>query len=303
LNQKRKLLKPSQGVHLIFERSRFPVPAALLLMKGQRILFVIPREDLGAGVVIVGTTDAPSPENPGLVQVTNAERTYLLECLEEYFPELKLTVEDIISEYVGVRPLFSGESKEGELSTVSREHHIEEGPEGMTVVVGGKYTTHRRMAEEIVQFHLKRHEFVEHPDFKNTQREPIDWIQENIKKTTEIQKLDQEFRSRLESLLGSELKLKPLEGFENLLGHLIFAIRFEAVLHVEDFVLRRVPLYLARRDHGREWFKVLCQALLLEKTAKIDGWEEELKRLNLVLNSLSSPAVTVIESKQATFDS
>src|SRR5690606_20031082 len=64
--QWRQWLSPSKGVHLVFDLKRLPVPGALVMSHPEdgRIAFVIPRPDFGAGVVIVGTTDGPSPENP-----------------------------------------------------------------------------------------------------------------------------------------------------------------------------------------------------------------------------------------------
>ena len=62
----RTWLNPSKGVHLIFDLKRIPIPGALVMSHPQdgRISFVIPRPDFGPGVVIVGTTDSPSPADP-----------------------------------------------------------------------------------------------------------------------------------------------------------------------------------------------------------------------------------------------
>ena len=156
-------LKPSKGVHLIFDHKRIPIPGAMVMSHPTdgRISFVIPRTDYGQGVVIVGTTDGPTHQDPEKAQVEKEDVQYLMDLLTRYFPDLNLTHDDILSAYVGVRPLMDENQvkKASEdsrvLQKVSREHHIDRGPGGTVVVAGGKYTTHRIMAQEIVDFALK----------------------------------------------------------------------------------------------------------------------------------------------------
>lgn len=157
-------LKPSKGVHLVFDLKRLPLPGALVMSHPQdgRIAFVIPRPDLGPGVTIVGTTDSPAPLDPTQVRVEPEDVRYLMALLERYFPDLGLQDSDILSSYAGVRPLYNGTGSSGAssggkaLRKVSREHHIATGPGGAVFVCGGKYTTYRRMAAEIVDFTLSQ---------------------------------------------------------------------------------------------------------------------------------------------------
>ncbi len=155
-------LKPSKGVHLVFDLKRIPVPGAMVMSHPTdgRIAFVIPRPDMGAGVTIVGTTDGPAPEDPAQVSVDQSDIDYLMGLLRSYFPSLDLKASDILSSYAGVRPLVDPAIEGGQggaaLRKVSREHHIDAGPGGSVFVAGGKYTTYRQMAAEIVEFALKR---------------------------------------------------------------------------------------------------------------------------------------------------
>ena len=71
-----------------------------------RISFVIPRPDFGAGVVIVGTTDGPTPADPEAAEIEPVDVDYLLDLLRRYFPGLGLGYADIVGGYVGVRPLM-----------------------------------------------------------------------------------------------------------------------------------------------------------------------------------------------------
>jgi glycerol-3-phosphate dehydrogenase len=169
-------LNPSKGIHLIFDLKRIPVPGAMVMTNPDdgRVSFVMPRPDYGAGVVIVGTTDGPTDDDPEKAEIRSEDVQYLMNLLQRYFPDLKLTASDILSGYVGVRPLMGGQTfvaqnEKGQeavkqaahknssvLQKVSREHHIARGPGGTVIVAGGKYTTHRKMAEEIVDYTLKQ---------------------------------------------------------------------------------------------------------------------------------------------------
>src|SRR5262249_722854 len=118
--------------------------------------------------VIVGTTDGPTPLEPERATVELGDVSYLMDLLNRYFPTLKLTEDDIVSAYVGVRPLMGAQSStvgsEGTApraaaaapQKVSREHYIGPGPGGTILVAGGKYTTHRLMAREIVDVALEK---------------------------------------------------------------------------------------------------------------------------------------------------
>lgn len=278
-------LNPSRGVHLVFDSKRLPVPGAVVMSHPQdgRISFVIPRPDLGNGVTIVGTTDGPSDKIPEKVSVTAEDIRYLMELLSRYFPSLKLTPSDIVSAYVGVRPLFK-EAEGGSLQKVSREHHIDRGPGGTVVVAGGKYTTARTMAMEIVDFTLKQwREEIRSTGtgyFPNGISSPKTRVPMNPQAMPEaVEQALKAARSKgdelpavLVSLYGADAveivglsktfpRLGPSdpEGFPFLEAQLRFAIRNQMVVHLEDFYLRRIPLFLSRADHGLPWLDVLSQ--------------------------------------------
>lgn len=276
-------LTPSKGVHLIFDLKRIPVPGALVMSHPEdgRISFVIPRPDYGAGVVIVGTTDSPSPADPAQVGVTQADVDYLMNLLRKYFPSLDLKDTDILSAYAGVRPLFGPGATGGGAATlqkVSREHHIGEGPGGTLIVAGGKYTTHRKMAEEIVDASLKawrKHASAGRapavPTFtrRGSTKSPV-----NPAATAAAMKAVREASPSIPEKLVSRYGVgaveiatsaasagapAELDGFPALEGQLRFSLRHEMVLHLDDFVLRRAPLFAARADHGRAWYPRLAQ--------------------------------------------
>jgi len=149
-------LRPTLGVHLVFDAARVPHGGRALVLRtpqDNRLYFVLP-----AGArTIVGTTDTDfSPaESPGRgprvgdeIRARGADVAYLLEAARHAFPALGLGPDDVVSTYAGLRPLLAGNAHTP--SETSREHEIPRTTDGIVVVAGGKLTTLRRMAEEAV---------------------------------------------------------------------------------------------------------------------------------------------------------
>jgi glycerol-3-phosphate dehydrogenase len=322
-SQWRGWLNPSKGVHLIFDLKRFPMPGAMVMsIPGDgRIAFVIPRPDFGAGVTIVGTTDGPTPKDPDQAAVEKGDVDYLMGLLKRYFPELGLKTSDILSAYVGVRPLMGatvpmtgseGQSAHsgGELQKVSREHHIGLGPGGTVVVAGGKYTTHRKMGEEIVDFTLKHWRTDSKggrgPAFPSSvgpsqTRVPVNpkatapavegsRIEAASKSLNVPEELFSRYGSDALSVLEAQARhpresgaSKDPEGFPLLAAQLRHAIRSEMVLHLDDFYIRRVPLYSSRMDHGLPWADELAGVWAEERGMDEAAMQAELAKLRAEL--------------------
>jgi glycerol-3-phosphate dehydrogenase len=143
----RPLLRPTKGAHLVLDAARLPVQHAVTLIhpKDQRPLFVIP----WGPHVYVGTTDFDTDADPDHLHADAADRDNLLEAVNHYFPEARITPKDIVSSWCGLRPLVSPEA-DVSASKVSREHVIREQPRGLLTIAGGKLTTYRLMARELV---------------------------------------------------------------------------------------------------------------------------------------------------------
>lgn len=141
-------LRPTKGVHLIFESNRFFHRRALLLLAPSdgRVTFVIP----WAGRTMVGTTDTDFTGDPSEARATDEDVDYLLDSVNHYFPSAKLERKDIISTFAGIRPLLRDDRSHA--SQVSREHQIFSEKPGFVTIAGGKLTTYRKMAEQVVDW-------------------------------------------------------------------------------------------------------------------------------------------------------
>lgn len=137
---------PAKGCHLTFRRRDVPVRQAVILPSGVgdgRRTFVVPWGDQ----VYIGTTDEAYVEDRDRPRLAPADAQYLLTSLNGAFG-LELTVRDAVGAWAGLRPL--GAVGRGPSTDLSRRHAIEEDPPGLVAVVGGKLTTYRQMAEDVV---------------------------------------------------------------------------------------------------------------------------------------------------------
>ena len=144
-NAKAPLLRPTKGVHVVVPRERLPLRHAVVCSHpdDKRVLFALPWGDRS----YIGTTDTDYTGDPADVACDAADVTYLLACMARYFPGARLTADDILATWAGLRPLISSE---GSASNVSREHEIVVDADGLITIAGGKLTTYRKMSAEVV---------------------------------------------------------------------------------------------------------------------------------------------------------
>lgn len=135
-------LKPTKGVHLVAPDRQLPAAFLLLHPNDGRVFFVIP----WLGKTLIGTTDTLCPDLPDSLTVTAGDIAYLLQGHNHFF-DPPLQAGDILSSFVGLRPLVSSGSDAP--AAISREFRLFESPSGLLSAAGGKYTTYRRMAEVI----------------------------------------------------------------------------------------------------------------------------------------------------------
>jgi glycerol-3-phosphate dehydrogenase len=142
------MIAPSQGIHLVFDRSFLHGETAIMVphTSDGRVLFAIPWHEH----LVVGTTDTPI-DGPSYEPLPfEQEIEFVLETAREYLSRPPKR-EDIQSIYVGIRPLVkAAEGDAGKTSALSRDHTIHIDNAGLLTIVGGKWTTYRHMAEDCV---------------------------------------------------------------------------------------------------------------------------------------------------------
>ena len=275
----KKILRPTKGIHLTLPKDRLPLSSAVVMAaeKSQRIVFGIPRHEM----IIIGTTDTDYSGHPEDVVATKEDVSYLLDITAQYFPGARLQPSDIIASYAGVRPLVQdGSQSEGK---TSREHTIFNDPRGVTFVAGGKYTTYRLMAQQVVDHALRCFSLEEQIQYQRvdtacplnpwTSLEAYDmglasvdrWARDSRRPLSEVQRLFERYGREAELILGestSDMTFWEIEAQQ--------AIHNTMCMDLTDFYARRVPLHLATPDHGMfalEGVATLFQAEL--------GWTDQ----------------------------
>ncbi len=140
------MIAPSQGIHLVFDRSFLPGQSAIMVphTRDGRVMFAIPWK----GHVVVGTTDTPISE-PSLEPLARSDEIdFILETAGRYLHGVP-TRGDVLSVFVGIRPLVS-RGNSTSTAGISREHTIHIDHCGLLSIAGGKWTTYRRMAEDCI---------------------------------------------------------------------------------------------------------------------------------------------------------
>ena len=145
------LVTASQGVHLVVARERLPIREAVLIPSTAdgRVLFAVP----WLGATVIGTTDTPRTDAPKEPVPMAEELDFLFREAQQSLG-VSLSRADVLSVWVGLRPLVvqgAADGTGGSTSTMSREHLIQREAPGFVTVTGGKWTTYRSMAEDVLQ--------------------------------------------------------------------------------------------------------------------------------------------------------
>jgi glycerol-3-phosphate dehydrogenase len=149
----KRTIRPSQGIHLVFDGSFLDSKSALMIPKTDdgRVLFAIPWYDK----VVAGTTDTPLDVITLEPKALEEEIAFILHTAGKYMKRLPEKT-DILSIFAGLRPLAASKDDPSNTREISRRHKISISESGLITVEGGKWTTYRRMAQDTLNKAMKR---------------------------------------------------------------------------------------------------------------------------------------------------
>ncbi len=232
------MVAPSQGVHIVVDRSFLDSDTALMVPKTSdgRVLFAVP----WLGKVILGTTDTPRHDLAREPQAFAEEVDFILRESARYLRKAP-TRADIKSIWVGLRPLVKPQDDDGESTkALSREHQVIVSRSGLVTVTGGKWTTYRAMAEDVLDRCAEKG-LVERRPAGQTEHlrlvgaeTPAGMAQVSISKAEGAHSYGGE-RPLLDELPGADVWLAP--GLSEAMVR--FAARHEYAVTVEDMLARR----------------------------------------------------------------
>ena len=294
----------TKGVHIVIDHSKFPIRQAAYFDVGDgRMVFAIPRE----GKTYIGTTDTAYTGNNEEPGITDADKTYLLSCVQHIFPTIKLEVKDIESYWSGLRPLIR-EAKSKSPSAISRKDEIFKSSTGLLSIAGGKLTGYRKMAQRITDIIAER--LQDEYQIGDCTTETHVLIGGDLQKHGGLEAftqhklgeltargIDAETAKRLIRLYGSNIDLYLL-GFDQLdnrlqaielpvwlKAQLQYTCKHEFVCRPEDFIIRRTADFYFRRKEVEAYSDTFIDAMgiLLEWPAATTAtfkaeWAERLKK-------------------------
>jgi len=277
-------VRASKGVHLVVPRSAISGDAGLILRTPTSVLFVLP----WGGHWIIGTTDTDWTLDRQHPAASARDIVYLLEQLNRWL-DRPVSPADIEGVYAGLRPLLSGEDES--TSTLSREHAVVEPMLGLMVVAGGKYTTYRVMAADVIDRVVRRlGPFgAQSAPESGTDGLPLlgaDGYAAMWSNRADLARRHGVSMGVLEHLLerygtlavevlalvaadpslGAALAGAP----EYLAAEVVYAASAEGALHVEDVLTRRTRISIETAHRGSE--SVTATAELM---ARVLGWDDE----------------------------
>lgn len=292
----RPLLRPTRGVHIVIDAARLSLRNAVVCYHptDRRILFAIPWQDR----VYIGTTDTDDTADPAEVRASAADVRYLIDAGNHYFPDAKLQTSDVLSTWAGLRPLIDA-GQGGTASSVSREHEILVDPSGMITIAGGKLTTYRKMAGELVDRAVALLRLTGEKDRMkslkdaHTARHPlpgaVGWPEDDDRARVEqairdacpaevdadtarllcntygMRGVDVARRMAADQSAAARLLLDRPER----MAQIDFAVEQELARRLSDVMIRRTQLYFRDRDQG-----LGAVAAVAARMARLLGWDD-----------------------------
>ncbi|MCK5824598.1 MAG: glycerol-3-phosphate dehydrogenase/oxidase [Ichthyobacteriaceae bacterium] len=264
------IVKPSQGVHLVVDKTFLDSQKAMMIPKTSdgRVLFTIPWKDK----VIIGTTDTPIESASLEPEALDSEVDFIIENYNNYSLK-KLTKKDVLSVFAGLRPLAAPIDDGGKTKEISRRHKIFKSISGLITVVGGKWTTYRSMAEEIVTESVKDSLIPSASSITKNLR-----LHGYLKDENSIDPL-KFYGSDLQIIEGLErfnekLTTKLHSKYPYKYSHVVWACRAEYCRGVDDFLSRRIRMTVLDAKVAYKMAPIVAEIIASELN-KNDRWVDE----------------------------
>jgi glycerol-3-phosphate dehydrogenase len=231
-------ITPSQGIHIVLDKSFLPGDTAIMVPHTDdgRVLFAVPWHNR----IIVGTTDTFVDKILNEPEAEMQELEFLIKHVSRYLTK-DPTLNDVKSIFAGLRPLVKSSAKK--TAEISRDHLILVSPSGLISIVGGKWTTYRKMAEDVIDTAIRHNSL-----------ESKSCVTETLKIHGHVDKADYsdpEYfygsdKAALENIYsqieGSRQTIHPSLTYTK--AQVIHAVQAEFCMTVEDFLSRRTRALL-----------------------------------------------------------
>lgn len=279
-NAPRVRVRASKGVHILVEKNKFKSTMGLLLRTEKSVLFVI---EWGC-FWIIGTTDTDWNLDLAHPVATGADVDYILKHINAVIDE-PITHDDIVGVYSGLRPLLAGNADD--TTTLSREHVVAQAEPGLVLIAGGKWTTYRVMAKDVVDAAASN--LPEYIAESVTERVPLlgaagyeaRWGQRDQLarqwglSITAVEHLLNRYGDMVDEVVAiveerAELAELLPGSRDYIQAEVVYAARFEGALHIEDVLERRTRMSFESRDAGAAAAPIVAALMAAEL-----GWSDK----------------------------
>jgi glycerol-3-phosphate dehydrogenase len=257
-------VRPSKGVHITVPRARIQMTSGLLLRTEKSVLFVIPWGEHW----LIGDTDTEWPYDPAYPAATRGDIEYLLAKANSVLAD-PLTEADVEGVFAGLRPLVAT-SPTADTTKLSREHTVRSPAPGLSVIGGGKYTTYRVMARDLIDVACR--DLAGKPASvrpSRTSEIPLTgasgWAERWAGRAqlaasaglpvTEVERLLNRYGACIDDLLALMRArpglVLPITGAGGYVGaEIVYACTHEGAMHLDDALARRTRTAIETRDRG-----------------------------------------------------
>ncbi len=275
-NHDKHKLHITKGIHLVVDHKKLPVKQSVYFdTHDKRMIFAIPRE----GKTYIGTTDTFYEGDIVNPKITSGDRDYILKCINDCFPDAKITAADIESGWAGLRPLINKPGKGP--SEISRKDEIFTSASGLLTIAGGKLTGYRKMAQRITDIVAKRIFDARGKIISecSTQHIALSGGKSNVVTalssrftSQETEKLLQRYGSNIAKVFEIAENLQEESEIPIILrAQLIYAVQNEMCQTPSDFFIRRTSALYFDIETVKKW-----KDTATEYMQKLLGWNGEL---------------------------
>ncbi len=261
-----KMILPSQGIHLVLDRSFLPGESAIMVPQTEdgRVLFATPWH----GKVIVGTTDTEVSSASLEPRPMEEEISFLL-THAAYYLSKDPGPADVLSMFAGLRPLVS-QGAEANTAAVSRDHTVHISRSGLVTIAGGKWTTCRKMAEDTIDQAATVAQLKESPSVSADLN--IHGYHKNSEKFGALSIYGADARGILDLMReDSAYQQKLHDAFATVAAEVVWAVRHEMARTVEDFLSRRTRALLLDARASMEMAPAVA-AIMARELKKDEAW-------------------------------
>ncbi|MBK9792470.1 MAG: glycerol-3-phosphate dehydrogenase/oxidase [Sphingobacteriales bacterium] len=255
-NDTKKYMMPSKGVHLIVSANHFPKDCVMLLPTANgdgRMIWCMPWDD---NLNVIGTTDTDYNEGNDEIFILENEVKYILDSVNAQLKEKKLTEDDILSVYAGIRPLLNDNDENKKSNQRSRDYQIWWNNDNMLTISGGKLTSFLSMAENCIKTIEEKHAIQSTDNDEIIINTLIDNFKHRygVKNATLIANIAQE-----------ELELtQQFTGYEYCPAEIIFFIRYQNGQKLDDILTRRTLISYQMKDFDEDLVKTVSEIMAKE---------------------------------------